>query len=300
MKNREISKNLFRLLVYFVFLQVFYFSYFLPCLYYKPLSFLFGNIAFFTMRKTRKRVIYNLSIAFRDRLSEREKIKITKRFFCELCLNFLEVIKITKIPFDEYKKMIDMDGEDTLKKISQRKTGAVAICAHLGNFPVIQTFLAKKKYPISMIVRHSNNLYLTRFNNRLLKKLGVPFVSKWNLNAAIKYSKMWLKNGGIVCFYIDQHAGNGVDVEFFGRKVFTPVGAAVFTRKYKCPVIGIFTYRKSDGTHKLIIEGPYKFEFTKDVEKDIKNMTCFFMKRVEYYVKLHPEQWFTWLHRRFR
>ncbi len=299
-KNKNLKKEIFRVIIYYLFLQVYYLSKFLPSIYYKYISILWGNFAFFVMRKSRKRIIKNLNIAFKDELTKEEKEKIARHFFSQIILNFLELIKITKIPFSEYQKMLIVEGEENLKKALSEKKGVVGVCCHLGNFPIMQTFLAKKGYPISMIVRHSNNIYLSRFNNRLLKQLKVPFVTKWNLKEAIDYSKKWIRKGGIVCFYLDQHAGNGVEVDFFGEKVFTPVGAGVFARKYKCPVVGIFTYRIKNGKHKVVIEGPYKFNFTSDTRKDIENMSAFFMKRVEHYIRKNPDQWFTWLHRRFR
>ncbi len=299
-KEKIIGKVCFRFIVYYLFLQVYYITYFLPSIYYKYWAILWGNFAYLTMSNSKKRIIINLSIAFKDKLSYKDKKKITKEFFYQIVLNFIELVKITKIPMSEYEKMIEIEGEEILKKVVAEKKGVVAVCCHLGNFPVVQAYLAKKNYPISMIIRYSNNIFLSRFNDRLLKKLKIPFVSKWDLKEAIEYSKKYLKKGGIVCFYLDQHDGKGVKVDFFGEKVFTPTGAAVFARKYKCNVIGIFTYRTKKNKHKVIIEGPYKTEYTANTRSDIENMSAFFIKRVEYYVEKHPEQWFTWLHRRFR
>lgn len=298
--KKKAGKVIFRFIVYYLFLQVYYISKLLPSIYYRYLSILFGKFAFIVMGKSRKRIIKNLTIAFKNEMTLKERRKIAKEFFIQLILNFLELIKVTKISMAEYEKMISIEGAENIEKALGAGKGVVAVCCHLGNFPLAQVFLAKKNYPISMIVRHSNNIFLTRFNNRLLKQLKVPFVSKWDLKGAIDYSKKWIRKGGIVCFYLDQHAGNGVEVEFFGEKVFAPVGAAVFARKFKCPVIGIFTHREENGKHKIVIEGPYELNFTSSSSRDIEEMTAFFMKRVEYYVRKYPEQWFTWLHRRFR
>jgi len=67
-KNKNIKKEIFRIIVYYLFLQVYYFSKFLPSIYYKYISIFWGNFAFFVMRKSRKRVIKNLDIAFKDDL----------------------------------------------------------------------------------------------------------------------------------------------------------------------------------------------------------------------------------------
>ncbi|MGC8976175.1 MAG: lysophospholipid acyltransferase family protein [Candidatus Ratteibacteria bacterium] len=255
---------------------------------------------FFTMRKTRKRVIRNLEIAFGNKYSYSEKRNICLVLFKYIILNFLELDHLTKFKKEKIMKMVEIEGEDIFNKVIEEKKGVVAICAHLGNFPIAQTILSLKGYPVNMIVRDTNNRYLARYAENWLKKMKVPGISKWNFEKALKESKRWLEKKGVLCIYIDQYSRNGVKCDLFGKEFYVPIGAAVFARKYNTPVIGIFTFRTKKDKHKVVIEGPYNIKRTQNVSEDVKQNTYFFIKRVEYYVEKYPEQWFSWLHRAFR
>ncbi|MCM8802639.1 MAG: lysophospholipid acyltransferase family protein, partial [Candidatus Omnitrophica bacterium] len=164
-----------------------------------------------------------------------------------------------------------------------------------GNFPFALLILNKKGYPVNTIVARSVNIYTERDLQKLREKYKVPSISKKDLKKTVEESQKWLKNGGILCIYLDQHTPNGIECEFFGRKVFVPSGAAVFARKYKTNVIGLYTVRTGPMRHKIIIEGPYKIRETKNISEDVKVNTAFFIKRVQEWVEKYPEQWSSWL-----
>ena len=143
-------------------------------------------------------------------------------------------------------------------------------------------------------------MYVLRFIQRFRDRVGMPFISKENVRNAVRDSGRWLRRGGIVSFYVDQHAGRGARALFFGHPVRVPEGAAVFARKYGCPVVGIFSWRNDDGRHTVVVEGPYHLRKTGNAPADIQENTEYFIHRVQVHVAAHPEQWFTWLTRRFR
>ncbi len=299
MKKKNLQR-FFHILIFVNIYGIYLLIKIIPLFFLPVISKILGNFAYFTLTKSRKRVLCNLEIAFGNKLNKKEKKRITRRLFYEIIFNFLETIALIRIHPQKLNQMVKVEGEENLKVALRKGKGVVGVCAHLGNFPIMQTVLVKAGYPVNMIARDSNNIYLARFGYNLRKRLGVPSISKWNLKKAIKESQEWIKNNGILCFYLDQHAGNGVKVKFFGRDVFVPVGAAVFSRKYGSCAVGIFSFREKDGKHRVIIEGPYPLKKTSNPSNDILENTAFFIKRVEYYVKKHPEQWFSWLHRRFR
>ncbi|MCM8803674.1 MAG: lysophospholipid acyltransferase family protein [Candidatus Omnitrophica bacterium] len=298
---RKKSKLFFHLvIIYIPFRILVFFLKLMPFFLIPKLSEIIRFVVLSTMRKTRNRVIKNIEIAFGDKYSYKEKKEICKELFKNIILNFLELDQLTKIKKEKIRNMVEIEGENILNEVLKKEKGVVAICAHLGNFPIAQTILSMKGYPINMIVRDTNNRYLARYAENWLRKMKVSAISKWNLKKALEESKKWLNKKGILCIYIDQHARNGVKCNFFGKSVYIPIGAAVFARKYDSPVIGIFIFKTGLNKHRIIIEGPYEIKKTKNISEDIKENTSFFIKRVEYYVEKYPEQWFSWLHRMFR
>lgn len=300
MKFKKKLKVFFHLFgIYIPFRILVFFSKLLPFFLIEKISRIIGIFAFLTLRKTRERVIKNLEIAFKDRYSKKQRKEICKEIFINIITNFLELDQFTKIKEDKIFDIVEIENEDILNDVLRENKGVVAICAHLGNFPIAQTILSKKGYPVNMIVRETNNRYLARYASKWRKKLGVLAIPKWNLKKSLDESKEWIKKGGILCFYIDQYSRRGVKCGFFGKDVYFPVGPAVFSRKYDTPVIGIFTFKEGK-KNRVIIEGPYKIQKTDNPSEDIKRNTSFFIKRIENFVSQYPSQWFTWLHRIFR
>lgn len=299
MFKRKDFKVFVHLLIYIPFRILTFILTIIPGFLYERISEILGNFAFFTMRKTKKRIIKNLEIAFKEKYTKEERKQICKKIFKEIILNFLETIQLLKKP-ERVKKIVIIEGKEILENLLKEKKGIVAVCAHLGNFPIIQTSLSNEGFPVNVIVRYSNNKYIARFMSNWRKKNNLPTIPKTDIKKTIEKSVEWLKKGGILCIYLDQYTRNGVLCDFFGEKFYAPVGPATFARKYNLPVVGIFTFRLNKNLHKIVIEGPYKLQRTSSVKKDIAENTQLFIKRVEYYVDKYPEMWFSWLHRAFR
>ncbi len=299
-KRKKFQKEILHFLIFLFFVLFFYMVKLLPSVIYPLLSKIAGLMAFYTMRNNRKLILMNMDIAYGDTLSHKEKIRICKEVFISVVLDLCEAIQVLKMNDKQLLDTSIFEGEENLKSAMQLNRGVIGICPHMGNFPKLQAVLTKKNYPVNYFSRPPSGKHLARFFKRLIRSANVPLIYVVDMKKAIKESIRWLNKNGILGFYIDQHSGSGAEVDFFNRKVFSPIGAAALARKFNCPVVGLFTYRMPNGKQKIIVEGPYPLQKTNDMEKDIQANTAFFMKRVEHYVREHPEQWFSWLHRRFR
>lgn len=301
MRKKQIKKELLHMSIFIHVVFFFYFIKVMPVFTYPSISKLLGFISFSLMSSSRERIKKNLKIAYGNTFNYLERRRINIDIFSNVIMSFCELIRVTKIEDDKILAMASIEGEEKLQSALKEGNGVIGVCSHMGNFPLLETILVKKGYPANVIVKDPTAEYLAKFCRNLSKKNKIPYISKKDIKATITEAQKWLSsNKGLLSFYIDQHAGNGLSVMFFDRKVFTPTGAAVFARKYNCPAIGIFSYRIKNGSHKIIIEGPYPLKKTNNVAEDIKDNTIQFMQRVEHYVKLYPDQWFSWLHRRFR
>ncbi|HNS32733.1 MAG TPA: hypothetical protein PKN36_07145 [bacterium] len=301
MKKKKIKKELLHLSIFINFVIFFYLVKLMPAFAYPGISRFLGNLSFLMMGSTRKKVVKNLKIAYGETFDRKERHRIGREIFSNIILSFCELVGTTKI---DDRKIIDMaviEGEDKLRTALKSGSGVIGACSHMGNFPLLEMVLVKKGYPANVIVKNPTAIHLAKFCDKLAREAGVPYISKKDVRITIKEAQNWItKSRGILSFYLDQHAGNGVTVNFFDRAVFAPTGAAVFARKYDCLTLGVFSHRMKNGRHRIIIEGPYPLKKTNNAEEDIRENTAYFMKRVEHYVKLYPEQWFSWLHRRFR
>lgn len=299
-RRERIQKGILHFLIFLFFVLFFYTVKFLPSATYPLLSRLTGLLAFYTMKSSRKLILKNMDIVYGNTLSYNEKTRICKEVFISIVLDFCETVQIGKITDKQLLDTSVIEGEENLTAALRLNRGVIGICPHMGNFPKLQAVLTKRGFPVNYFSRPPSGKHLARFFKKLISSVNVPLIYVVDMKKAIKESIKWLAGNGILGFYIDQHSSSGVEVDFFNRKVLSPAGAAVFARKYDCPVIGLFTFRMPNGKQKIVIEGPYPLQKTNDTAEDIQANTAFFMKRVEHYVREHPEQWFTWLHKRFR
>ncbi|MCL5409156.1 MAG: lysophospholipid acyltransferase family protein [Candidatus Omnitrophica bacterium] len=266
------------------------------------ISKILGNIFYYMAPSLREKIMYNLKIVFENNLSKDIKnIEfLTKKIISETFLNIFEFSYWTTKTTEELEKVIEIQGMDILEKIKKQKKPVIAISGHNGNFIIMLAYLAIKNKNFSWIERTANNIYLAEFMRRLQKNREIDSISKINMKEAIIIAQKWLRKGNILALLIDQHSGEGVEVNLLGKKVFAPIGVEILARKFDCSVIGVFIYRTHRFRHRIIIEGPYPVQRTKDLKKDTVFNTQMFYNRIEKYVLLHPEQWFTWLHKRFR
>jgi len=296
-KKKRGEDKLIHFFIFEIFVIFLYTVKVIPSILYPVLSKLVGTIMFYTMHANRTLVMKNMDIVYGETISRKKKEEMCKKLFSGIALSLCETIQIAKITDEQLLAMVVFEGEKNLKEAISQGRGVVGISPHMGNFPWLQATLVKKGYPATYFARPPSGRHLAK----LFKKFNTSEDVLWmtNRRKAIIDAHMWIKNKGMLCFYIDQHDSKGVEVEFFNRKVFAPAGAASFARKYDCPVVGLFTYRMKDGRQKIIIEGPYHLQKTENAEEDIKVNTAFFLKRIEHYVRLYPEHWHSWLYKRF-
>ena len=109
-----------------------------------------------------------------------------------------------------------------------------------------------------------------------------------------------LRRGGVVAFLVDQsRRREGVDVDFFGRRVTATPAAAFLSIRCKCPVLPIFCIRETNGQLTIHVEAPLEIEWTGDLRADVQTNTQRITDAVELMVRKYPEQWF-WVHKRWK
>jgi len=297
--RRKKSQRALDGLVYVFSYGTFHFFKMLPCVVYPHIS---GILAYFLLFNAglKKKVRKNIRAVYKNTLSPEERSILVKKIFQNNVFFLTEFVLWTKLNPDKALKLIEFKNLGPLKKSCEIKKPVVLISGHIGNFSIMIASLVYAKIPMTMITRDTNNVYLSRFIDRIRKEKGIFGIQKDNPKKTIYLSSKWLRNGKTLCLLIDQHSGKGTDVQFFGNRVQAPIGAAVFARKYNADVFGAFIRHKTNFRHTVFIEGPYPIAKTTNAQRDFQTNTQFFYSRIEHYVKEKPEDWFTWLHRRFR
>ncbi|MCM8806165.1 MAG: lysophospholipid acyltransferase family protein [Candidatus Omnitrophica bacterium] len=296
-KKKELITDILGYLFFFV---VFNFIRILPCVLYGRIGSIAGRFFYIISPSLKRKIRKNIIAAYGNSFSPEEKTLMIKKIIEKNTFFFIEWVLWVKIAPERALKLIEFKNLEALKNVCKSKKPVVLVSAHLGNFSLMIASLIYSGLPVTWIARDANNMYLARYVDRIRRQKGIFAINKENLNQAIAKSLEWLKNGNALCLLIDQHSGKGSQVEFFGNIVQAPTGAAVFSRKYNADVFGVFIRHKHGFRHTIFIEGPYKVLKTNNQDDDFQKNTQFFYQRIEYYVRQSPDEWFTWLHRRFR
>ena len=256
----------------------------------KMISMLFYH----TVKRRRKITEENLALAFPEK--DREEITaLGKEVYIELSRTVADIFLMLSDRFDIDEAIVNK--EETLSKLAELKkrypAGWIIMTAHFSNWELLAQFMGKHGYPMTAIGREGDNRLIdSRITTPFRNRFGNRSVHK--RKAAVTVMKT-LKRGDIVGILIDQKVmqHEGVEVEFFGRKVYSTGLVAAMKEKLDIQVIPVFLPRVSKGKYKFLIGDP--------IEKkgDIAAMTQVYNDVIESVIRKYPAQWF-WMHNRWK
>lgn len=237
----------------------------------------------------------NVELVFKSGFGKKEK-QLEYEYLKHLVLFLKELIF-----FKKYirKTKVEVYGEKYIKSALRKEKGVIILSSHLGNWELILPLWAKSFshiHPAIFCIRRK--LKPDWFNRMILKRFefkGITIIrSQGGLGKVIKA----LKHNGIVFFALDQRTNSreGLKVPFFGQSCHTHSSLAKLSNKYGVPVIPMYTYRENNHAHKLIFQP----EINHDVDDSIEQKTTRYNKIIEQFILKHPEQWYCWVHDRWR
>jgi KDO2-lipid IV(A) lauroyltransferase len=232
-------------------------------------------------------------------LGPAEARRFVRRVYRNTGMTAVECLRLPRIlarkPIAEFTRF---EGEEHLRAALALGKGAIVITAHIGNWEIAGLGLAEKAGSLLSIARTLDNPLLHRYFAGIRDRLGQTVVDR---HGALRPVLQHLRQGGLVGMLIDQNQRrDGVFVDFFGRKASTVPSPAAIALKYDVPVLPGYGHRAEDGfLHILRCEAPFQLVRTGDAEADVLANTAQFTRRIEEYIRRHPDQWF-WLHSRWK
>lgn len=194
------------------------------------------------------------------------------------------------------EELVQIRGQENVETALSRGRGAVLAVAHLGNWEPAGVAYCARHRPIHSIYRPLDNRYFDRYLSRIRRLSGQVVIPKWN--AAARMREVLLSNH-LLGVLMDQDAGrDGVFVEFFGRPASTVKSAAILCLRYGSPAIPLNIYREN-GRLWMVFSPPIFPEAVNGRTDRVRAMTQILTRRLEDFIRRHPEQWF-WVHRRWK
>lgn len=276
----------------------------------KTLSFIFSHIPYgllIALGKGAGKIYYY--VAKKQRLRAEETIKEclgytdaqAKIAIHELCKNlgmtFLEISALPMLNKENIEQYVEIQGRDILDKALAEKHGVVMVACHMDNWEWLGAALALNGYPLSAVEKPQPNQVYSNFMNELRRGAGQEIFSRGTTE--ILGCARAMKKGRIVGLIADQDGGEtGIFVPFLGKMASTPQGPVYFARKFKAPIIPIYTVRKPGGKGHLAMVGePIVYRDTGDQKADDYAATLAYSQQVEEMIKRYPNQWIWFQHR---
>ncbi len=254
-----------------------------------------GNLYYLFVKKQRKRAVEQMMVSLE--LPEAEAKDLIRESFVNLARNMLEILYMPNLNQQNLHEYIDIEHFERVKAAHEEGRGIVVITGHIGTWEWMSAAMALKGIPTTAIAKPQPNLDYTRALDDLRAMVHVEVFSRGT--SELLAAGRALKKGKILGFLMDQDAGpGGAFMEFLGRTASTPMGAAVFARKFGSPVVPMFILRQKSGKHKIVIGEIMRYEDTGDTDKDLFDFTEKMTKLIDCMIRENPTQWI-WFQKRW-
>jgi KDO2-lipid IV(A) lauroyltransferase len=272
---------------------------FLLILPFKYSSLLVGKLLrlFGRFHRSHQTALKNLSACFPEKTPvEIEKIALNSwENLGRVAGELPHISSYTDSKMQELCPISGIDNVDTAAKLAlENKTGFILVSAHIGNWEAASRMLLVLDPQTALIYRKANNPYVESLIQKIrgnYTSFIIPKGDRTGVRDIVKH----LKSGGRLGMLADQKLNEGVEVEFFGRKVNAPAAAGEMAIKYNMPIV----------MGRVIRDEKTKVNFVLRFEEPIypagkaeREITQKIYDTYERWIREYPNQWF-WQHNRF-
>jgi KDO2-lipid IV(A) lauroyltransferase len=253
------------------------------------LALLISDIRYFFAATDRRNVLANLEVIM-PLAKKRKRVYTAMRLFRNFSKYLVDFFRYQKIDAAFLERNVKLENTHYFKQAIDAGRGAVVLTAHLGNWELGGIVIAQLGFPIlAVALVHRDNKVNDFFNNQRISK-GLRVIAYDRAGRACLEA---LKKNEMLALVGDRDfAGNGLSVDFLGRKALLPRGPAYFSLKAKAPIIPGFLLRNPDDTFVLRMEKPIFPQSTGNKDADILDLVLKYKEILENYIIKYPDQWF--------
>lgn len=256
---------------------------------------LLGRLYYMIIKKQRERAVRQMMQGLS--ISEKKARKIVRASFVNLAQNMLEILYMPKLNRENLHEYIEIEHLERLKDALAEGHGVVVLTGHIGTWEWLSAAFSLSGLPVTAIAKTQPNAEYSRVLDDLRATIGAEIFSRGT--SELLAAGRALKNGKILGFLADQDAGpGGAFIEFLGKMAATPLGPAVFSRKFRAPVVPAFILRRPDGKHTVRVYERMEYVDTGDTEKDLYDLTVRMTRLMEEVIRENPTQWL-WFQKRW-
>ncbi len=296
-KKRPSVRKLLHLLEYAAFLAFSTILFLLPLSLVQAMGRACGRFAFSVVRFRKEVTVNNLIRAFPDYPMERI-LEIAVGAYESLGVSLFELIWVSRMNRESIRRLVHLENPEEIRQVVARGKGLILATAHFGNWEMCaQSFVAELGIPLHVVVKPQSNMFIDRHINRRRERLGNKAIP---MAQAVREISKALREGQAVGIVGDQSAAKeSLWVEFFGRKVPTHPGTAVFALKNGSPLMLGFAIRQPDGRYTLRFDEVAADDIPDYSPANVEELTRRHVQLTEATIRKYPQQ-YMWMHRRWK
>ncbi|MDR1583962.1 MAG: lysophospholipid acyltransferase family protein [Prevotellaceae bacterium] len=255
-------------------------------------------LVFILVRSERKRTIKTLTFVYGKEKMPKEIQQMGREVFMNQALNFADYIFSLKwTTREQFAKMIDVVGEEHLREAYNRGKGVICLMMHVGSWELSAIMLPVMGYETSGIATALSNPKINELIVAARESRGMKNISRGNSYKKLLQS---IIKGECLIILIDQDTKvKGVFVDFFGRRAYTPLGAARLALCTHAPVLPMYMKRMENNRHQFTILPEVPLINTGNRENDLLENTQNYTQIIEEIIRENPTQW-VWMHERWK
>ena len=254
-----------------------------------------GNLYYLLIKKQRRRAIEQMMPALN--VTESEAKKIVRASFVNLARNVLDIFYMPNLNERNLNQYIEIDHLERMRDALAEGHGVVVLTGHVGTWEWLSAAFSLNGMPVTAIAKQQPNAEYSRALDDLRATIHVEIFTRGT--SELLSAGRALKKGKILGFLADQDGGpGGAFIEFLGRTASTPLGPAVFAKRFKAPVLPAFILRQPNGRHKVMIGEIMHIGDSGDADRDLFDFTVEMTKILERVIRDNPTQWL-WFQKRW-
>jgi KDO2-lipid IV(A) lauroyltransferase len=256
-----------------------------------------GDFAFDFLRLRRRVTFENLRLALGSEFPARELKRVARGSYRAMGMTFIELTLFGKRGLGHLARSVRFSGAEHAAAAAALNRGVIYLTAHVGNWEICAASVALVDAPITVVIAEQRNPYVDRLVRRSREQMDLTLAPA---GYALRGLLRTLRARGRVGLAGDQDAGpEGIAIPFMGRPASTAVGPARMAYRTGAPIVIGLDRHVGRGEHLVeyypaLIADPRRPE-----EDEVRRILTEYMRRLEDFVRRHPEQYF-WMHRRWK
>lgn len=212
--------------------------------------------------------------------------------------NFTDVYLHRFVPQIQEEAEFINEGWERLYEAAEKKTGAIVVMSHIGNWELAAQKLNRHGLPIMLYMGEKHKEQIERIQRKKMAESGIRIVTtseKEKSPFALLDGINFLRQGGIVSMTGDRLWGDQtyVTVEFLGHEVRLPDTPHLLALLSGSPLMTFFVYSKAPGKYHITVSPGRKVVAASRAERKaaIQESVQIYAAELEQFVRRHPFEW---------